>query len=140
VPAWSAKECPVAQPDRLVGAQWVVCSSGVGKQKSEALLSVPLGDQRHLSGERTPYADPLARACFVGLTLAHTRGHMIRSIMEGVSYAMRDSLAIIEACGVPVKQIRGSGGGSRSPEWRQIQANVFGQKVDVDLTFRTKAP
>ena len=54
---------------------------------------------------------------------------MVRSIMEGVAYAMRDSLAIIKELGVPVKQIRASGGGSKSPLWRQIQADVFGQKV-----------
>jgi xylulokinase len=95
---------------------------------------VPAGSQGlfflpYLSGERTPHADPLARACFIGLTLAHRRGHMVRAILEGVSYAMRDSLAIIEELGVPVKQIRASGGGSRSALWRQIQADVFGQKV-----------
>ncbi len=83
----------------------------------------------YLSGERTPHADPDARACFIGLTLAHSRGHMVRAIMEGVSYAMRDSLAIIQELGVPVRQIRASGGGSKSPLWRQIQADVFGQKV-----------
>ncbi len=83
----------------------------------------------YLSGERTPHADPDARACFVGLTLAHSRGHMVRAIMEGVSYAMRDSLSIIQELGVPVRQIRASGGGSKSPLWRQIQADVFGQKV-----------
>ncbi len=91
---------------------------------SEGLIFLP-----YLSGERTPHADPDARACFVGLTLAHTRGHMVRAIMEGVSYAMRDSLAIIRELGVPVRQIRASGGGSKSPLWRQIQADVFGQKV-----------
>lgn len=91
---------------------------------SEGLFFLP-----YLSGERTPHADPDARACFVGLTLAHSRGHMVRSIMEGVSYAMRDSLAIIQDLGVPVRQIRASGGGSKSPLWRQIQADVFGQKV-----------
>ncbi len=83
----------------------------------------------YLSGERTPHADPDARACFVGLTLAHTRGHMVRAVMEGVTYSMRDSLAIIQELGVPVRQIRASGGGSKSPLWRQIQADVFGQKV-----------
>jgi len=83
----------------------------------------------YLSGERTPHADPDARGCFVGLTLAHGRGHMIRAIMEGVVYSMRDSLEIIEALGVPVRQIRASGGGSRSPLWRQIQADAFGRKV-----------
>ncbi len=91
---------------------------------SQGLIFLP-----YLSGERTPHADPDARACFVGLTLAHTRGHMVRAIMEGVSYAMRDSLAIIQELGVPVRQIRASGGGSKSPLWRQIQADVFGQKV-----------
>ncbi len=83
----------------------------------------------YLSGERTPHADPDARGCFVGLTLAHTRGHMLRAIMEGVTYSMRESLAIFDALGVPVRQIRASGGGSRSPLWRQIQADVFGRKV-----------
>jgi xylulokinase len=91
---------------------------------SEGLIFLP-----YLSGERTPHADPDARACFVGLTLAHTRGHMVRAVLEGVSYAMRDSLEIIQQLGVPVRQIRASGGGSKSPLWRQIQADVFGQKV-----------
>jgi xylulokinase len=91
---------------------------------SDGLFFLP-----YLSGERTPHADPDARGCFVGLTLAHTRGHLIRAIMEGVTYAMRDSLEIIEGLGVPVQQIRASGGGSRSPLWRQIQADVFGRKV-----------
>lgn len=91
---------------------------------SQGLFFLP-----YLAGERTPHADPDARACFIGLTLAHTRGHMVRSVMEGVSYAMRDSLAIIRELGVPVRQIRASGGGSKSPLWRQIQADVFGQPV-----------
>jgi len=91
---------------------------------SEGLFFLP-----YLSGERTPHADPDARGCFIGLTLAHTRGHMLRAVMEGVTYSMRDSLEIIEGLGVPVRQIRASGGGSRSPFWRQIQADVFGRKV-----------
>ena len=77
---------------------------------SEGLFFLP-----YLSGERTPHADPDARGCFIGLTLAHGRGHLIRAIMEGVTYSMRDSLEIIEGLGVPVRQIRASGGGSRSP-------------------------
>ena len=91
---------------------------------SEGLFFLP-----YLAGERTPHADPHARGCFVGLTLKHTRGHLARAIMEGVTFAMRDSLAIIQELGVPVKQIRSSGGGAKSPLWRQIQADVFGQKV-----------
>ena len=83
----------------------------------------------YLSGERTPYADPDARGAFVGLTLAHGRGEMVRAILEGVVYSLRDSLAIFEELGVPVTQIRASGGGSRSPFWRQIQADCFGRPV-----------
>ncbi|MDR1270602.1 MAG: xylulokinase, partial [Planctomycetaceae bacterium] len=83
----------------------------------------------YLSGERTPHADPFARGCFVGLTLVHSRGHLVRSIMEGVTYSMRDSLEIFQSLDIPVKQIRASGGGSKSPFWRQIQADVFGQRV-----------
>ncbi len=91
---------------------------------SEGLFFLP-----YLAGERTPHADPDARGCFVGLTLKHTRGHLARAIMEGVTYAMRDSLAIIEEMGVPVRQIRASGGGAKSALWRQMQADLFGKKV-----------
>jgi len=83
----------------------------------------------YLSGERTPHADPEARGCFVGLTLAHGRGHLLRAIMEGVAYSLRESLTIFEELGVPVREIRASGGGSRSRLWRQIQADVFSRKV-----------
>jgi xylulokinase len=83
----------------------------------------------YLAGERTPHADPHARGSFIGLTLKHGRGHLTRAVMEGVAYAMRDSLAIIRELGVPVKQIRASGGGSKIPLWRQIQADAFGQDV-----------
>lgn len=91
---------------------------------SQGLFFLP-----YLSGERTPHADPDARGCFVGITHAHTRGHLVRAILEGVTYSLRDSLEIIDGLGVPVRQIRASGGGSRSPLWRQIQADVFGRKV-----------
>ena len=91
---------------------------------AEGLFFLP-----YLAGERTPHADPLARGCFVGLTLKHTRGHMVRAILEGVAFALRDSLEIFSACNVPVRQIRVSGGGAKSSLWRQIQADVFGQTV-----------
>ncbi len=83
----------------------------------------------YLNGERTPHANPHARGAFVGLNLSHDRGAMTRSVMEGVTMALRDSLAIIESLAVPVKQIRASGGGSRNPLWRQMQADVFGKKI-----------
>lgn len=91
---------------------------------SEGLFFLP-----YLSGERTPHADPHARGSFVGLTLAHTRAHLLRSVIEGVTFSLRESLAIYDALEVPIRQIRASGGGSRSPFWRQVQADVFGRKV-----------
>ncbi len=93
---------------------------------SEELFFLP-----YLSGERTPHADPDARGCFIGLTLVHARRHLIRAVMEGVTYSLRESLEIIRGLGVPVNQIRASGGGSRSPFWRQMQADVFNQKVST---------
>ncbi len=83
----------------------------------------------YLSGERTPHADPNARGCFVGLTLAHDRGRVARAVMEGVAYSLRDSVDIFRSLGVPIDEVRASGGGAKSPFWRQIQADVFGSKV-----------
>jgi xylulokinase len=91
---------------------------------SEGLLFLP-----YLNGERTPHADPRARGTFVGLNLTHTRGHMTRAVMEGITFALRDSLEIITSLGVPVREIRASGGGSKNPMWRQMQADVFGRKI-----------
>jgi xylulokinase len=91
---------------------------------AEGLFFLP-----YLAGERTPHADPLARGAFVGLTLKHTRGHMVRAVMEGVTYSLRDCLAIVEVQGVSVDQVRASGGGAKSKFWRQMQADVFGKSV-----------
>jgi xylulokinase len=85
----------------------------------------------YLAGERTPHLDPHARGALVGLTLAHGRGHVVRAILEGVTYALRDSLAIIEDLGVPVKQVRAGGGGAKNPFWRQMQADMFGKAVSA---------
>ncbi len=91
---------------------------------AEGLFFLP-----YLSGERTPHADPDARGSFVGLTLAHGRGHLVRAVMEGVVYAMRDSFEIFDELNLPIRQIRTSGGGSRSPLWRQMEADIFGRPV-----------
>jgi xylulokinase len=91
---------------------------------AEGLFFLP-----YLAGERTPHADPHARGAFIGLTLKHSRGHLVRAIMEGVTYSLRDCLQIIEEQKVAVKQIRASGGGARSVLWRQMQADVLGKTV-----------
>ena len=79
----------------------------------------------YLAGERAPYADPNARGVFFGLSLGHTRAHMARAIMEGVAFSLHDCLALMRAAGVPVEEIRATGGGARSGFWRAILADLF---------------
>jgi xylulokinase len=85
----------------------------------------------YLMGERTPHLDPNARAALVGLSMDHSRGHIVRAIMEGVAFSLKDTLTIFKELGIPVKAIRVGGGGARAPLWRQIQADVYGQAVET---------
>jgi xylulokinase len=85
----------------------------------------------YLMGERTPHLDGTARAALIGLTASHTRGHIVRAILEGVAFSLKDTLSIFEEMNVPVKSIRLGGGGARSPLWRQIQADVYGHEVET---------
>ncbi len=91
---------------------------------AEGLLFLP-----YLTGERTPHLDPLARGAFVGLTARHTQAHLIRAVMEGVVFSLRDGVEIMRGLGVPLGQIRATGGGGRSPLWRQMQADLYGAEV-----------
>jgi xylulokinase len=91
---------------------------------SEGLVFLP-----YLTGERTPHLDARARGAFVGLTIRHDRAAMTRAVMEGVVLAMRDGLEIIRGLGVECHDVRVVGGGSRSPLWRQLQADIFGVPV-----------
>ncbi len=103
-------------PYEVLAAQ--AASAPIG---SEGLYFLP-----YLTGERTPHADPDARGAWIGLSPRHGRQHLVRAVMEGVTYALRDSLELIRGMGVPVGQVRVSGGGSRSAFWRQMMADVFG--------------
>jgi xylulokinase len=80
----------------------------------------------YLSGERTPHADPDARGAFVGLTLRHDRGSLVRSVLEGVAYGLRDSLELLRSMGVEPAVGRALGGGARSELWLRIIASVLG--------------
>jgi xylulokinase len=85
----------------------------------------------YLMGERTPHLDPNARGALVGITAQHTRAHVIRAVLEGVAFSLRDTFTIFRELGVPVKSIRLGGGGARSPFWQQIQADIYGIPVDL---------
>jgi xylulokinase len=87
---------------------------------SEGALFAP-----YLAGERTPHADPNARAALVGLTLRHDRGAVVRSVLEGVAYGLRDSLELLQSLGMTADRGRVSGGGARSELWTRIVASVL---------------
>lgn len=85
----------------------------------------------YLMGERTPHSDPNAKGSFIGLNITHKRGDMTRAILEGVCFGLRDSLEILKSLGVEVKEVRVSGGGSKSKLWRQILADIFNLNVNI---------
>ncbi|MFN2531690.1 MAG: xylulokinase [Pyrinomonadaceae bacterium] len=93
---------------------------------SDGLIWTP-----YLMGERTPHLDPFARAALVGLTASHTRAHIVRAVLEGVAFSLRDAFEILNEMGVQVEEIRLGGGGARSNLWRQIQADVYRQPVKM---------
>jgi xylulokinase len=93
---------------------------------AEGLLWAP-----YLMGERTPHLDPEARGALVGVTASHRSPHIVRAIMEGVAFSLKDTLSIFAELGVPVGAIRLGGGGARSPLWRQIQADVYARPVEI---------
>jgi xylulokinase len=80
----------------------------------------------YLTGERTPHADPDVRAAFVGLGADHRRGHLVRAVLEGVAYGLRDSLELLAELGQKPTSARVSGGAARSPLWLKIVASVLG--------------
>jgi len=92
---------------------------------SDGLIFLP-----YLTGERTPYPDPLARGAFVGLTVRHGMAHCTRAVLEGVAFGLRDSFGLMKAAGLAkIGQVRVSGGGAQSALWRQVLADVFGAEL-----------
>ncbi|MBI2680785.1 MAG: xylulokinase [Candidatus Solibacter usitatus] len=91
---------------------------------SQGLIWLP-----YLMGERTPHLDAAARGGWIGLTASHTRADLIRALIEGVSYSQKDCLDLIEQLGIQVRSVRVSGGGARSPFWRQLLADILAKPV-----------
>ncbi len=103
--------------------------------------SIPAGSEGlqflpYLTGERTPYPDPLARGAFIGLTIRHSRAHMTRAVLEGVAFGLKDSFTLIQNAGLgSITQVRASGGGTKGALWRQILASVLeAELVTVNTT------
>jgi xylulokinase len=93
---------------------------------SEGLFFLP-----YLTGERCPYPDPCARGGWIGITARTKRRDLIRSLLEGVTFGMRDALEIMKQMNIPITQVRASGGGARSNFWRHLQADVYNTPIVV---------
>jgi len=85
----------------------------------------------YLMGERTPHLDSSCRAAWVGLTAAHTKADLTRAVLEGVCYSQKDCLDIVAGLGCAVGSVRLSGGGAKSPFWKQLFANVFAAPISI---------
>ena len=83
----------------------------------------------YLTGERCPHPDPNARGGWIGVTARTTRNMLIRSLLEGVTFGMRDAIEIMKQMNVPMTQIRASGGGARSDFWRHLQADIYQHQI-----------
>ncbi len=92
---------------------------------------IPIGSQRllylpYLMGERTPHCDPNARGVFFGLSNIHTKAHLLRAVMEGIAFSLRDCIEIIRSVGITPEKMLLCGGGAKSPLWQQMLADLYG--------------
>lgn len=100
---------------------------------SDGLIFLP-----YMQGERTPHLDAYARGGWIGLTASHDRRHLVRSVLEGVAFSLKDCYSIIQEQGLQLDQVRATGGGAKSPLWRQIIADVLG--VELVITNASEGP
>ncbi len=121
-------------------ATWLAGLTGTGVDRLAAeAASVPAGSDGlvllpYFAGERTPLFDPQARGCWLGLTLDHTRGHLYRSVLEGVAYGVRHNLETMIDAGARPSRLVAVGGGTRGNLWTQIVCDVTGLPQDVPST------
>ncbi|NLV59376.1 MAG: xylulokinase [Clostridiales bacterium] len=120
--------------NNLCGAE-MECARGMDVDPYELMNQqaqrIPIGSQRllylpYLMGERTPHLDPDARGAFFGLSSIHTKAHMLRAVMEGVAFSLRDCMEIIRSVGIAPREMLLCGGGAKSPVWKQMLADLFG--------------
>lgn len=140
--AWCVFGCMLSAGGSLQWARSVLMSDGLRKAGSgaerDAIYDAMIreaatsnGDDRlvflpYLTGERCPYPHPHARGAWIGLTARHTRGDLLRAVLEGITLGMGRQLQIMRSQGVKMREIRLAGGAARSGWWRQLQADVYG--------------
>jgi len=101
---------------------------------SEGIIFLP-----YLLGERSPHMNPQAKGVFFGLSLKHHRAHLIKAVMEGVVFALKDCLEVFEELGIKIEQVIASGGGAKSRVWRQIQADIFNKEISMTQSIEQAA-
>jgi xylulokinase len=128
-----ADEVAAAKKKKVDPYELLVARAAGAPLGSEGLFFLP-----YLTGERCPHPDPNARGGWIGLTSRTTRDMLIRSLLEGVTFGMNDALQIMREMGIPIKEVRASGGGARSDFWRHLQADVY--NLPVVITNATEGP
>jgi len=101
---------------------------------SEGIIFLP-----YLLGERSPYMNSQAKGVFFGLSLKHRRAHLIKAVMEGVVFALKDCLEVFEELGIKIEQVIASGGGAKSRIWRQMQAGIFNEEISMTQSIEQAA-
>jgi sugar (pentulose or hexulose) kinase len=117
-------ECHIAEEKDMDPYDVLVEEAANIPAGSEGVIHIP-----HLVGAGAPYWNPHARGVFAGLALGHTRHHLIRAILEGVSYEIRTNLEVMRELNLPASEVRVTGGAARSEVWMQIQADVLGVPI-----------
>src|SRR3954453_15850899 len=126
-------EVAAAKRKKVDPYQLLIAEAATAPPGSEGLFFLP-----YLTGERCPHPDPYARGGWIGITARTTRAMIIRSLLEGVTFGMRDALEIMRGMGIDVTQVRASGGGARSDFWRHLQADVY--KSPIVVTNAAEGP
>jgi xylulokinase len=119
-------EIALAKKRKVDPYELLVAQAATAPAGSEGAFFLP-----YLTGERCPHPDPNARGGWIGITARTTRAMMIRSVLEGVTYGMRDALEIMQHMGIAVTQVRATGGGARSDFWRHLQADIYKQPLVI---------
>jgi xylulokinase len=128
-----ADEVQTARKRKIDQYDLLIAEAAAAEPGCEGLFFLP-----YLTGERCPHPDPNARGGWIGITQRTTRSMLIRSLLEGVTFGMRDALEIMREMNIPISQVRASGGGARSDFWRQLQADIY--KQPIVLTNAAEGP
>ncbi len=135
---WRDQFAPIERDAEAVGLgdayDFLSTEAGHVDPGAEGLIFLPC-----MQGAMAPEWNGAARGVFYGLTLAHTRDHMTRAILEGSAFALRDILTAMRSAGLDVRQLTIVGGGAKGPLWRQIKADVTGLPVRVPESVETTA-